>query len=170
MKMLFPLFLLIALIGCGKDTPTDSGHNGISFQMDRKQVESLGFKCKEAKADAWFSFSCQHMDMTGRAFGYDTLKYSVLINREDGKVAQVGAAFANLNKLSDYHSLSMRVKEFFPNQEFSSLGGSMSSLIYGDENKEKIALDYFKGVPPILPAEITVAFWSSKRPWVEKKD
>lgn len=165
MKLLYAVLLVAILSGCDSNSPPVGGHNGITFNMNQKDVEKLGFVCKESKPDDWFSVSCSHMAMTGRAFSHNIAEYSVTINRQDGKVCQIDAAFTDISKLPDYMLISSKVTDFYSTEVYSNIVGNIYDRMWIDKNKARLVLNYSEGVPPIFPDKITVSFWSPNRPW-----
>lgn len=166
---LLPIIMLFLIAGCGDIPAPSGGHNGLNFDMNRRDIEKLGFVCKESSAEEWFSFKCGHMDMVGQVFGHSTSSYDVLINRTDGKVAQISANFTDVKKFSDFMEVSSRAEDFYPTKLLSSLSGSSSMLLLSNGRNEKLDLFYFQGVPPFFPASTRVSFWSSSRPWSDQK-
>ena len=165
MKSLYAVLLVTMLYGCGSDSVTVGGHNGITFDMNQKDVEKLGFVCKESKPDDWFSVSCSHMSMTGRVFEHNTESYRLIINRQDGKVCQIDATFTDASNLPDYMLISTKVPDFYSTEEYSHVSATMHDTMWIDKNKARLILTYFQGLPPLLPSNITVHFWSQNRPW-----
>ena len=165
MKLLYAVMLVAILSGCGSNSAPVGGHNGITFDMNQENVEKLGFVCKESKPDDWFSLSCSHMAMTGRALNHSTAEYRVTINRQDGKVCQIDATFTDIAKLSDYMLISSKVTDFYSTKVHSNVIGSQYDTMWIDKNKARLVLYYSGGAPPILPDNIAVSFWSPNRPW-----
>jgi hypothetical protein len=71
-----------------------------------------------------------------------------------------------VNKTEDWFDLVRKAESFFPERIFDS-GNTpkVFGIILGNSKGEKIAVDHHVGVPGILKAETSIAFWSSTRPW-----
>jgi hypothetical protein len=107
------LFIFIGSIS----TDASEGHNGILFNMTQKQVEGKGFVCNppEEKSDTTIAV-CNHIDMTGIAFGYPTKDYEVRIGPSK-KVDTIRASFSGEITSDQYFDLHSRIPLFFPKKD-----------------------------------------------------
>jgi hypothetical protein len=170
MKILCAVLLATVLSGCNSNSVPGGGNNGITFNMNQKDVEKLGFVFKESKPDDWFSVSCSHMTMTGHAFSHNTAEYKVTINRQDGKVCEIDATFTDIATLQDYMLISSNVTDFYPTKvrayidKGSYYRRDSHFSMWIDKNKAKLSLDHYGGVPTVVPEKISVSFLSPNYP------
>ena len=141
------------------------GHNGIRFDMTQKQIEAKGFVCNppEEKTPDVIA-ECQHMDMTGVAFGFPTKDYRILIGPTK-KVDMIGAEFSGRIGTEDYLSLHRKIEHFFPKKNEA---GTLheQGMVRRDEwrakNNAALVLLLVSGIPPITNTSLSVTFWSPR--------
>ena len=174
MRIALAAILMLLVAGCGPDNTADTKasktpmkviHNGLGFEMTKQDVENLGFICTPKSTVDWFSFDCKHMEKSGELFGRKTSNYSVLINRDSQRVAQIGMNISGINRMEDLFDLMSKVEEFFPEKILRTGNGPAFSSISANSKGEKLMLNYFGGVRGVMKSETSVAFWSSERPF-----
>lgn len=156
---------------CSSPTIASDGHNGIRFDMTQKQVEAKGFVCnppEEKKSDV--VAECQHMDMTGVAFGFPTKDYRILIGSTK-KVDMIGAEFSGRVGTEDYFSLHRKIEHFFP-KKYEAGTVHEQGMVRRDEwranNNASAVLMLMNGIPPITKTSLSITFWSPR--WMAKAD
>ena len=139
------------------------GHNGITFKMTQKQVEAKGFVCNSEKRLKNIIAVCNHMEMTGIAFGYPTENYEVRI----GANKKVNAIQADLvgfsTSIENYIDLMLKIEKFFPiKDEKLSFGGDGYFVkdFYRSKDKSGAALFITKPMPPISKGGSAITFHS----------
>jgi len=142
-----------------------NGHNGISFDMTQQEVEKKGFVCNPPeKKDPNVKAECEHMDLTGVAFGYPTKDYRLIIG-SSGKVDMIGAEFGGHIATSDYFSLHSKIKHFFPTKDekasFHAQGTATRDQWRAKNNASAVLLLIY-GVPPITKTSLSITFWSPR--------
>lgn len=142
------------------------GHNGISFDMTQEQVEEKGFVCNPPKEEMQDVVAeCQHMDMTGVAFGFPTTDYQILIGSAKN-VVMIGAKFSGNLSAADYLSLQRKIEHFFPNKEEAKtvyVKNQFRRDVWRANNNATAVLVLMNGVPPIIKTSLTIAFWNPRR-------
>lgn len=140
-------------------------HNGITFDMTQKEVENKGFVCNPPEEkDPNVKARCEHMDMTGVAFGYPTKDYSLTIG-PSGKVDGISAKFSGNIATSDYLSLHNKIKHFFPEKDekasFHSQGTATRDQWRAKNNAAAVLL-LINGMPPYIKTSLSITFWSPR--------
>jgi len=141
-----------------------NGHNGITFDMTQNEVEKKGFVCNPLeKEDRRIKYRCNHMDLTGVAFGYNTKDYNLAIGHS-GKVIKIGANFTGIKTVSDYLNLHTQIEQFFPNkyEKGSMHEKSLTREEWRSKNNSSVVLIHFKGSPPYIQPSLVLSFWSPK--------
>ena len=140
-----------------------NGHNGIGFDMSQNEVEAKGFVCNPPnERGANYIAECEHMDMTGVAFGYPTNYYRVRIGKNK-KVIMIGAVFSGTITQEDYFKLQNKIEFFFPKKDEKASFYKQGMAIrdeWNDQNNASAVLLYVKGIPPITKTSISITFWS----------
>lgn len=141
------------------------GHNGITFDMTQKQVEAKGFVCNESRSsNTNIILDCNHMEMTGTAFGLPTKNYNVSIGKSK-KVIRIGAEFGGNVNMQSHLNLSTQIGNFFPKKLADKSMHSKDVLmdVWEAKNGAHAVLNFFSGIPPIIKASMRISFWSPNR-------
>lgn len=150
------------VFGTGASSRGFDGHNGIRFDMKQKDIEAKGFVCKPRKEKVnHIHVECNHMDMTGVAFGFPTKDYSVAIGSE-GRVTFIRADFSGNISTSDYLGLNSKIELFFPDKvsELSMYSNLARRDHWKDKNNSAAVLLWTAGVEPYISQKLSITFWS----------
>jgi hypothetical protein len=150
------------IFGTGAKSSGIDGHNGIRFDMKQKDIEAIGFVCKPRNEKVnHIHVECNHMDMTGVAFGFPTKDYSVAIG-STGKVTFISSNFSGNITTSDYLGLNSKIELFFPNKVAELTMHSNVARIdhWRDKNNSAAVLLWTAGVEPYISQKLTITFWS----------
>lgn len=141
------------------------GHNGISFDMTQQEVEKKGFVCSPPKEkNPSIKAECEHMDLTGVAFGYPTKDYSLIIG-PSGKVDNINANFGGHISIEDYLGLHRKIEHFFPEKNEKAsfhAQGTATRDEWRDKTNASAVLLLFYGTPPITKTRLSISFWSPR--------
>ncbi len=141
------------------------GHNGIKFDMTKKQVEEKGFFCNPPKRpDPLVIAECHHMDMTGVAFGIPAKDYEVRIGTSN-RVDEIKAELIGLRSLSDVIELHQKIEKLFPTKDEAGTH-SEKGMYTRDEWRAKdnsgVSLFMASAIPPITKAVARLTFYSPR--------
>ena len=153
--------------GVLKNSPpiSDFSHNGINFNMTQHEIEEKGFVCNPSKGkNSNIESKCEHMDMTGVAFGFPTKDYRLTIG-PSGKVDIISADFSGRIDSADYFSIQSKIQHFFPTQnEVATL--HEQGLLRRDEwvsnDNAAAVLTYVSAIPPFTKQTLSIAFRSPR--------
>jgi hypothetical protein len=170
MKKLFLLALAIIsiavaayyVLGGSRSTGGFDGHNGIRFDMKQKDIEAKGFVCRPRKEKiTHIHVECNHMDMTGVAFGFPTKDYNVTLG-STGKVTFISADFSGNINTSEYLGLNSKIELFFPNKipELTMYSEVARIDHWRDKNNFAAVLLLTAGVEPYISQKLKITFWS----------
>jgi len=141
------------------------GHNGITFGMSQKQVEAKGFVCNPS-SDAErkdIIAVCNHMEMTGTAFGNPRGNYEVSIGTNK-KVNEIKADLVGFStSIESYLALTLKLEKFFPikDEKLSFNGqGYFIKDFYRSKDKSGAAVLITKPMPPISQGSKVITFYS----------
>lgn len=142
-----------------------NGHNGINFDMSQKEVEKLGFVCNPPKEkDPDTKANCEHMDMTGVAFGFPTRDYRVRIG-SSGKVDMISSEFSVNLSTAEYIRLHSKIEHFFPTKDedasFHAQGTARRDQWRAKNNAAAVLL-LMNGIPPVTETSLGISFWSPR--------
>lgn len=139
------------------------GHNGITFKMTQKQVEAKGFVCSPETERKYIISVCNHMEMTGTAFGNPTGNYEVSIGTNK-KVSEIKADLVGFStSIESYLALTLKLEKFFPikDEKLSFNGqGYFVKDFYRSKDKSGAAVLITKPMPPISKGSKVVTFYS----------
>lgn len=139
------------------------GHNGITFKMTQKQVEAKGFVCNSEKERKDIIAVCNHMEMTGTAFGNPTENYEVSIGTNK-KVNEIRADLVGFSaSIESYLALTLKIEKFFPikDEKLSVNGqGYFIKDFYRSKDKSGAAVLMTKPMPPIIKGSNIITFYS----------
>ncbi len=139
------------------------GHNGITFKMTQKQVEAKGFVCNPEKERKDIIAVCNHMEMTGTAFGNPTENYEVSIGANK-KVNEIKADLVGFStSIESYLALTLKMEKFFPikDEKLSFNGeGYFVKDFYRSKDKSGAAFFMTKPMPPISKGSKVITFYS----------
>lgn len=139
------------------------GHNGITFKMTQKQVEAKGFVCNPEKERKDVIAVCNHMEMTGTAFGNPTENYEVSIGTNK-KVNEIKADLVGFStSIESYLALTLKIEKFFPikDEKLSFNGeGYFVKDFYRSKDKSGAAFFMTKPMPPIIKGSKVITFYS----------
>lgn len=138
-------------------------HNGISFNMTQKEVEKKGFVCNPSEGYPNIKAKCQHMDLTGVAFGYPTKDYKVSIGTS-GKVDIISADFSGQLKTSNFFDIRGKIKHFFPtkNEEATFNYQGVSREEWRSKDNAAAVLVLMPGTPPFSETSLSITFRSPR--------
>jgi hypothetical protein len=98
------------------------GHNGIRFDMQKADVEKMGFVCRESTHEwARGEWRCKHMDMTGRAFSKNLERYELAFDKE-GAMASISAYVIDPPRsLNGLIAIAQEIQGFYPSKSTQDL-------------------------------------------------
>lgn len=158
--------VIFALCTISYSTYAIDGHNGIRFDMNQQQLESIGFICNsnaEQKMDGYPIATCKHMDMAGIAFSVPTNNYSVNIG-PDKHVASIRADLVGIRSTAEYLAMITNISGFFPNKDEAGSrsynGGRIMTNAWRANNNAGISVTFFAGVKGMTKDTLWVSFIS----------
>lgn len=155
-------FLILAFATVSPFAQALDGHNGITFNMTQRQVETKGFICdSETKSEGTIIATCRHMDMTGAAFGVPTQNYEVGIG-PNKRVASIKADLVGIRSLADYLALHTRIGQFFPkkDEQRSFADRGVRRDFWRDKDNSGISLFFSSGVRGVIKDTMWISFYS----------
>lgn len=164
LKPLISIVVAAICFGASANSRAMDGHNGIRFEMTQKDLEEKGFVCNPPKEPKiHIRALCEHMDMTGIAFGFPTKDYRIIIG-PSGYVDKIGAHFSGRISMADYLGLSSKIEHFFPKKYAPGTIYAKTSRIdeWRADNNASAVLIYFQGVPPVIDQSLSINFWSPR--------
>lgn len=158
LKILF----IFAIASASSLTWAVNGHNGIKFDMTKKQIEAMGFSCvvpEDGTKD--YLSECRHIEMSGNVFGFGTNNYKVKIGLNK-RVATISADLLGIRTSEQYLELLVKVRDFFPVEDtfFSFHAETVDRYAFRAKDKSGISLLYSKGVEGYLNDTFRITFES----------
>ncbi len=138
-----------------------NGVSGITFDMTQQEVEKKGFVCKDEEVHPKIKIKCQHIDMTGEAFGFTLGQYTLGIGLT-GKVELITARFNGKISVVDRSLIKARMADFFPlevkDKAFS--GDSVTQNVWRAKNDVTALLIFRRGIDTYVKPALILTFWS----------
>ena len=160
--VVFSVYFVVKTFFGGNSSDVFVSHNGIRFDMGRKQVEALGFVCRsETPTDrVWYTARCTHSSMTGMVFGVPTRDYHVALGTM-GTVDMINMSIAEAN-MTIYSELPDRIERIFPKKNASEQNDTDRIEEWRNKNNDGVVLTLIESSSQIINSSLSISFRSSR--------